>query len=122
MIKQKSEPTKTVLTISVALIILYLITSLDWIIILALAIGLIGIFSTYLSKMIDSLWMKLAIFLNFIMSNILLSIIFFLLLFPIAILSRVFSNNDPLNLKNKSESNFQNGNKKYEKISFEKPW
>ena len=122
MKEQKTEPTKTVLTISIGLIILYLITKWDWAILLALTIGLAGIFSTNLSKIIDYLWMKLALFLNFIMSNILLSIIFFLLLFPVAILSRVFGNHDLLNLKNKTESNFKDSNKKFEKISFEKPW
>lgn len=122
MKKQKKDPTKTVLTISAGLIVLYLITKWDWTIPAALAVGLAGIFSHYLSRIIDSLWMNLCLLLNLIMSNILLSIIFLLFLFPIALLSRLFGKNDPLNLKNKTDSNFKNSNKKFDKISFEKPW
>lgn len=66
--------------------------------------------------------MKLAGFLSLIIPNILLGIIFFLLLFPIALLSRLFGKNDSLNLKNKSGSTFKNVNKEFDKISFEKTW
>jgi len=122
MKKQKSDPVKTVLTISIGFIILYLVTRWDWTIAIALAVGLAGILSTFLSKMIDFLWMKIAMMLNLIMSTILLSIIFFLFLFPIAILSRLFGKNDPLNLKDKEGSNFKNTNKEFDKVSFEKTW
>ena len=122
MKKTKTGPTKTVLTISVGFVVLYLITKWNWAILIALMVGLIGIFSTHLSKMIDSLWMKLTWFLNLILPNILLGAIFFLLLFPIAVLSRLFGKNDPLNLKNKTASTFRNSNKQFDKASFEKPW
>jgi hypothetical protein len=122
MKKQKTDPAKTVLTIAVGFIVLYLITKWDWTISVALVVGLTGIFSTYLSRMIDFLWMKLAWLLNLIMSHILLSTIFFLFLFPIAILSRIFGESDPLNLKNKAGSAFINSNKLFSKTSFEKPW
>jgi hypothetical protein len=122
MKKQKTDPTKTVLTISVGFIVLYLVTKWDWTISVALIVGLIGIFSTRFSKIIDFLWMKMAMLLNLIMPNILLSIIFFLFLFPIAILSRIFRKNDPLNLKDKAGSNFRNINKEFDKASFEKTW
>lgn len=122
MKKQKSDPSKTVLTIVAGLIILYAVTKWDWTIFSALGIGLAGIFSKYLSSVIDRLWMKLAMLLNFIMSNILLSLIFFLLLFPVALLSRAFGNHDPLRLQNKAGSNFQTRTGEAGKFSFEKPW
>ncbi|MFA5322437.1 MAG: hypothetical protein WC373_07150 [Smithella sp.] len=122
MKKQNTDPTKTVLTISVGLMVLYLITKWDWTILTALAIGLAGIFSTYLSGKIDYLWMKLAWLLGLIIPNILLAIIFFFLLFPVALLARLFGKTDPLDLKNTSASTFKNVNKKFNKASFEKPW
>jgi hypothetical protein len=88
----------------------------------AIAVGLAGVFSNYLSTKIDFLWMKLTWFLSLIVPNVLLSIIFFLLLFPIALLARMFGKNDPLNLKNKNDSNFKNSNSQLDKDSFEKPW
>ena len=122
MKEQKTDPQKTVLTISIGFIVLYFITKWDWTILIALAIGFAGIFSTYLSTKIDYLWMKLAWLLNLILPKILLFIIFFLLLFPLAILFRLFGKKDPLNLNNKAETNFINCNKKFDKVSLEKPW
>lgn len=122
MKKQKSEPAKTVLIISVGFTALYLFTKWDWTIYIALAIGLTGILSTRLSEMVDILWMGIARLLNFIMPNILLSIIFYFFLFPLAVLSRIFGKKDPLNLKNQPGSNFKNSNRKFDKASFEKTW
>ena len=119
---QKTDPIKTVLTISVGFMVLYLITKWNWTILTALAIGLAGIFSNYLSKKIDYLWMKLAWLLNFILPKVLLFIIFFLLLFPLGILSKLFGKKDSLNLNNKADSLFIKCNKKFDKVSFEKPW
>jgi hypothetical protein len=119
---QKTDPVKTVLTISVGFMVLYFITKWDWAIITALVVGSAGVFSTYLSEKIDFLWMKLAWVLNLIVPNILLTIIFFLLLFPIAILSRMFGKNDFLNLKDKNDSNFKDSSRQLDKASFEKPW
>jgi hypothetical protein len=119
---QKTDSVKTVLTISMGLIVLYLITKWDWTIPAALAISLAGIFSSYLSEKINLMWMKLSWLLNLITSNILLSTIFFLFLFPIALLSRLFGKNDPLNLKNKAGSNFKNSHKQLDKVSFKKTW
>ena len=75
-----------------------------------------------LAEKIDFLWMKLAWVLSLIIPNILLSAIFYLFLFPIALLSRIFGNNDPLHLKNKGDSNYVDNEKEFDKASFEKPW
>lgn len=118
----KSEPTKTVLTIAVGLIVVYLITKLNWVLDISLVIGLIGIFSTYLSKKIDFLWMKLTWVLSKIIPNILLGIIFYLFLFPISILSKLFIRKDILGLKDRTNSTFKTSNKGFDMTSFEKPW
>lgn len=118
----KSETTKTVLTITIGFLVIYLITKWKWTISVSLIIGLMGILSSYLSKKIDFFWIKLTWLLSVIVPNILLSVIFFLFLLPIAILSRIFGRKDPLSLKNTANSLFKNSNKKFDKDSFEKPW
>lgn len=119
---QKTNPVKTVLTISVGFTVLYLMTKWDWTIMTALVVGLAGVFSTYLSQKIDFIWMKLSRLLSLIVPNILLTIIFYLLLFPIALLSRIFGQKDPLNLKNTKDSYFKNNDRQLDKASFEKLW
>lgn len=125
----KSDPTKTTLIISVGFLVIYLITVLDWenpkmhwAISVSLIVGLIGVFSPFLSKIIDYLWMKLTWLLSLIIPNVLLSLVFYLFLFPIATLSKLISRKDPLMLKNKTDSIFQTTNKTFDGASFENPW
>ncbi len=59
--KMKSNPTKTVLTISVGFLIVYLITKsqYQWILIVSASVGIIGLISDYLASKIEWIWMKL---------------------------------------------------------------
>ena len=75
-----------------------------------------------LSKMIDFVWMKLTFVLSLIVPNILLSIIFYLFLFPVSLFSKLFSNKDPLKLKNPNQSVFKTVNKEFDPNTFENPW
>ena len=118
----KSEPIKTVLVITVGMMVVYLITKLQWTLYISVSVGILGVLSDYLAKKIDYLWMKLTWILSLIMPNILLSIIFYIFLTPVALLSRVFGEKNQLSLKNTSSTLFKDSNKKFDKASFEKPW
>lgn len=118
----KTNPSQTALTIVTGFIVIYFVTKWDAVLWVSLVVGLMAVFSTYLRQKIDFLWMKLAWVLSLIVPNILLSIIFYLLLFPIALLSRLFGNKDPLHLKNNQDSHYVNCDKDFDKTSFEKPW
>ncbi len=118
----KTNAAKTVLTISVGFILVYLITKAHWALQVAFIVGLIGVLSDYLSKKIDYLWMKLTWILSMIVPNILLGAVFYLFLFPIALISKVFGKKDNLKLRNKSASVFVETNKTFDKHSFENPW
>jgi cytochrome c oxidase subunit IV len=118
----KTNPTKTILTITIGFLIVYIITDLNWALLVALFVGLAGLLSSFIAQKIDFLWMKLAWVLSLIVPNILLSLIFFAFLFPIALLSKLFGKKDPLILKNTRDSLFITSNKTFDKSSFEKPW
>ena len=122
MKKIKSDPTKTVLTISMGFLAIYFITKIEWTLITSFTIGFVGLISNYLSKKIEFLWFKLAWVLGLIIPNILLTTIFYLFLFPISLLSKIFNNSDTLKLKNNSETTFTTCNKEFDKKSFENPW
>lgn len=119
---QKTDPIKTVLVITVGLLIVFTITHWEWTFNAAVLIGLLSLISNFIAKQIDYLWMKLAWVLSLIVPNIILSIIFYFLLTPIALLSRLFGEKNQLNLKNKADSLFKDYNKDFDKPSFEKPW
>lgn len=118
----KSEPHKTVLTITLGFTIIYYFTRLEWVLFFGLGIGMVSIFSNYSLNIIVLIWAKLTWVLSLIVPNVLLSLIFFLVLFPIAMLSRLFGNDDPLSLKRQKNSLFKPVNKGFYKSSFEKTW
>ena len=117
----KSNPSKTILVIVTGLLILYFFTKLDYLFNFILLIALIGVFSTYLSRKIELFWFKLAYILGLIIPNIILGLIFYFFLFPIALLSRITSK-DPLFLKNNSNSIYREVNKSFDKLSFKNTW
>jgi len=120
--KKRNNPPKTVLTIVVGFTVIYMITKLEWTIILASSIGIFSLSSNQISKWIDLLWEKITWILSLIVPNIILSLFFYLLLFPISILARLFRKKDPLILKNRTNSLFISINKKIKKEDFEKMW
>lgn len=122
MKKIKTEPIKTILTISIGFLVVFLITDWKWAIYISLVVGLIGMFSPFLSKQVDFLWMKLAWVLSLIVPKVLLTLIFYGFLFPIATLSKLFGAKDPLMLKDNNESTFRTDEKVFERSNFEKMW
>lgn len=121
MKKQQTNPTKTILILTVFFLIVYLITKYNWAIYTSLGLGVVGILSSFLSKVIDFLWMKFAWILSLIIPNIILSAVFYLLLFPIASFAKLF-NKDELQLKNNKNSFFKEINKMFKSEDFTNPW
>ena len=117
-----SEPTKTILVITVGMLIIYAITDWKYAFYISLVVSIPGLLSDYVAKKIEFIWMKLAWVLSLIVPNILLSIIFYLLLTPIAFFARVWRRKNMLSLKNTESSLFKNSGKNFDKASFENPW
>jgi len=118
----KTDSSKsTILIISMGFLVLNLLFLWKWALIVSLVIGITGIMSTYLSQKIEWIWMKFAKLLEYIVPNIILTLVFFLLLFPISLFSKLFSK-DPLMLKKNNKTYFIDINKQMDKSSFEKIW
>jgi hypothetical protein len=121
-VKMKTGTTKsTILIISMGFLTLFLLFQWQLALFLSLLVGITGIISSYLSERIEWVWMKLAQLLAYIMPNLLLSIVFFFLLFPISLLSKLFTK-DPLMLSNKHNSYFIEVKENVNKDNFEKVW
>jgi fluoride ion exporter CrcB/FEX len=118
---EKDTSHSTILVISTGFLILYFVFSWHWAIVVSLILGVAGALSTFMSKKIEWVWMKLSQLLGYIVPNILLSIVFYLFLFPISVLSKLFTK-DPLMLSKKYESYFVDIHKDADKESFEKIW
>lgn len=119
----KSDPAtaKTQLVIVTGLLVLSWIFSLEWLMYAALIIGVICILIPPAGNRIVWGWYKLAEWLGWFNSRVLLSIVYFLLVTPIGILFRLFGN-DPLLLKDKKGSMYNFREHTYRKGDLENPW
>ena len=118
----KSNPPKTILTITIGFLFIYLLSDAQWSLVLSLSIGSIGILSPFLSKKIEFIWFKLAWLLGLFVPKIILSVVFYLMLTPMAFLRTLISKSEPLSLKNNKSTLFQIREKSYTAKSFENPW
>ncbi|HRW20890.1 MAG TPA: SxtJ family membrane protein [Bacteroidales bacterium] len=89
---QKYRETCAAITIGVFLIYVFFIQN-PILLSIVVIIGISGLFIPLLRKWIHIFWMQLAQVMGWIVSKILLTIIFFTFLTPIAIIKRLFSKN-----------------------------
>jgi hypothetical protein len=113
---------KTILVIVTGLLAISLIFELRILGQIALAIGVLCVFIPLAAKGIEWFWQKLALALGWTNSRILLSVIYFGFLMPIALLSRAFTK-DPLSIKGKKASSlFVSRNHAYKKNDLNNIW
>lgn len=120
-INDRAKQLETCLVIVTGLIVIWLIAKKVEIIYAAIAIGVIGAFIPSIAKWIHWLWYKIAEIMGGIMSKVLLSLVFFLFLFPIAVLYRMFSK-DTLQLKRNGQSYWTVRDHDYSKKDLENAW
>ena len=121
----REKELETILTICVALVAIFLFSKQHhkyWLTI-SVVLGLIGMFSKYLTTKIAWAWMKLSEGMGAVSSKIILSLIFFVFLFPIAMLSRMFGSKSSLQLKKPEGNSFYfTRNHKFEAKDLENTW
>ena len=117
----ENEKFKTITTIVVGFLALFLLFHSRVFLYVAVIIGIGSLFFPFFGNWTVFLWTKLATMLGWINSRILLSVIFFILLFPIALLYRLFNKNH-LDLKNKKDSLYLDRSHNYKKEDLENVW
>jgi hypothetical protein len=118
----KSNPSQTLLVICTGLVLVYFIFDIRWILFLSFGLGVLGILSDWFSKKVEWVWFKLTLLLSLIVPNILLGLVFFLFLTPIAFFANLFKKKDSLLIKRPEFSAYQTINKKYQAKDLENPW
>lgn len=113
---------QTVLTIVTGFILVFFLTGWQWTLIVACILGLGSVLSTRLAELIHWVWMEFARILGLFVPNVLLTIVFYVVLTPVAMLSKLFRKEPPVILDNKRESMFRDLNKTFKKEDSLKPW
>jgi hypothetical protein len=110
------------LVIVTGLLVIAWLAKLPWLNYVAIGVGVVSILSSSVARAIEWGWFKLALALGWVNSRILLSVIYFVFLMPIAWVSRLFTK-DPLDLrKRKTASLFVTRNHVYTKKDLENIW
>jgi hypothetical protein len=122
MKKDPLSALKSVLVISMGLILLSMIFHWKWAIIASFFIGISGVLSGYFAEKIHYLWMKLAFLMNLVFSNLFLALVFYVILTPIALLYRLFRREDALLLKRNPGSTFTIKQRTFNADDFVNPW
>ena len=118
----QSDKYKTILVIVTGLLAIAWIFDIPLLGKIAVVVGAISIFVPAAARGIEWVWFKLALGLGWINSRILLSVIYFLFLLPIAWISRLFTK-DPLALrKNKRATLFVTRDHLYTQKDLEDIW
>lgn len=117
----KAKSLETLLVLTGAFIIIFWISPKKIYLLVALIFILIGVVSPYLSAKISWVWLKFAELLGAVMSKVILSIVYFVFLVPIALLYRLTQKN-PLFLKKQKSSYYINRDKQYTSKDIENIW
>jgi len=121
---EKNKTTESILAICTGLLLIYFIFKIKVLVLIAFVIGFIGLFITPIANLIHRAWYKFAEILGFVNSKILLSLVFFIFLVPIAFISRIFTKNKAMQLQKKEdgESYYKDRDHTYSKTDFENMW
>ena len=122
MVKERKDTLITIAIIAGGFLLIYFLKGDRWMLYLALGVALVGGLWPKGGRVIQCLWMKLAWVLGLIVPKILLTAIFFLVLFPLSLLSKVFKRKDTLLLKKNSDSTFVQLERQFTKQNFLNPW
>jgi hypothetical protein len=122
MMEQRGKHIETLLVIATGMTIFFFITDRIALLYVGVGVAAIGLLVPIAAKAIHWLWMGIAKVGGFINSHIILGLVFFLILTPLALLRRL-GRKDLLQLRKKSSgSYFTTRDHRYTGKDLEKPW
>lgn len=117
----KAKSLETLLVLTGALIVVYWISPKKIYLLVALLFILIGIVSPFLSSKISWVWLKFAELIGSVMSKVILTVVYFIFLVPIALVYRLTQKN-PLFLKRRDGTYYTARNKQFAPKDVENIW
>lgn len=113
---------KSILVIVIGFLLLGRYFRNDYLFYAALGLGVLTLLSERIADGVLYLWMGLAKVLGWISSRVILSVVFFLFLTPLAFLARIISGRDAMGRSNKNATVFKERNHRYQREDLENVW
>jgi hypothetical protein len=121
--KVLSNSYKLILALVAILIIVFIAFKIQWTLYVASCLALIGAFSEHLTFVIYTFFGMLSKMWSTIIITVILTVVFYFFLTPLAFLTRLFiKNHSFLSTKNNRTSFFQDRHISITATDFEKPW
>ncbi|HOO83622.1 MAG TPA: hypothetical protein PLS94_03585 [Prolixibacteraceae bacterium] len=117
----QSKNLEALLVIVTGFLVLYFVFDTKILLYVALAVGLISILIKPLAYLLARAWFKLGDLLGWIVSKAVLSVMFYVLLVPLALLHNLFNKN-AMQLKNTSKSMWKLREHNYTENDFKNTW
>lgn len=123
----KTKHKDTIITIAAGFILIYFILEsrweIDekWLLYTALGVLVAGIVSPFVSKYIHTGWFWIADKLGFVMSKLIMLLIFVIILIPMGALSRIFRK-DFMMLKRRDKTYYRDRNHLFKAEDMKNPW
>jgi hypothetical protein len=118
---KKDKTQEVILVITTGFLLLFAIYKKEWMLFVALGVGLIGVFIKPLAALIAKAWFKLGDLLGFIVSKVILALLFYILLVPVSFLYNIF-NKDTLDLKRQTKSMWHQKDHQYVSNDLNNSW
>lgn len=119
---KREKQLETILVLVLALIVIYWKTHESKLLVAAAVLGAIGVFIPFFAEKIHWAWMKLAHAMGYVMSKVMLTIVYVLFVLPLAFLAKAFGKKNGIVLKPGAKSYFKDRNFTYSKESMENVW
>jgi hypothetical protein len=121
MTMKKEKTLEALLVIITGFLLLFLIYEKEWMLYVSFGTGIAGILVKPLATLLAKGWFKLGDLLGFVVSKVVLAVMFFIILTPIAFLYNIF-NRDTLHLKRKEKSLWSDRNHSYVADDMNNSW
>jgi hypothetical protein len=118
----REKELEAVLTICVGLLIIFYCSHSAYLLVVAIAIGLLGLFIKPAGHLIAKCWLLLGEAMGAVTSRVILGAVFFIVLVPIALFSRLFSRNVMQVKKGQGPSYFRDRNHAYTAGDLKNTW
>lgn len=119
---ERKTVVETLAVLALAALVFHLWLGHAWLIYLATALLVLALFPNPLATLITKGWLKLSELLGAIMSRVIMTLIFFFFLTPLAFLYRLFNRAAADHFLKKRETYWRVAEGKFTKESFERPW
>ena len=119
--KKSNNSIESVLVVVIGLLLFFAFTKQIWFFRSALLIGLLGLLSNTFTGWIAFILQQITRVLGYVNARVLLSLVFFIILVPLAFLQRMFKK-DVLQLKRPTKSMYKERNHLFEPKDLENMW